>query len=210
MDLLELADKLWRGDLDVAGPPWPEHPGNEKAVNPFVPRGELVEIGQGTAFVNSFANVSAFETTEGLVCVDSGAPFSAADIHRMIRAWSPARLDTTIFSHGHIDHVLGMGPFEQDARDKGWAPPRVVAHENVPARFDRYKLTARYNSAINSRQFGVPVPWPTEYRYPDETYRDQVEIEVGASASSSIMRGARRTTTPGRGSPAGGLSARAI
>ncbi len=179
MDLLELADRLWSGDLDVAGPPSPEHPGNEKAVNPFVSRGELVEIGQGTAFVNSFANVSAFETTEGLVCVDSGAPFSAADIHRMIRAWSPARLDTTIFSHGHIDHVLGMGPFEQDARDQGWAPPRVVAHENVPARFDRYKLTAGYNSAINSRQFGVPVPWPTEYRYPDETYRDEVELEVG-------------------------------
>jgi glyoxylase-like metal-dependent hydrolase (beta-lactamase superfamily II) len=179
VDLLELADKLWSGDLEVAGPPSPEHPGSEKAVNPFVPRGELVEIGQGTAFVNSFANVSAFETTEGLVCVDSGAPFSAADIHRMIRAWSPARLDTTIFSHGHIDHVLGMGPFEQEARDKGWAPPRVVAHENVPARFDRYKLTAGYNSAINSRQFGVPVPWPTKYRYPDETYRDQVELEVG-------------------------------
>ena len=179
MDLLELADRLWSGDLDVAGPPSSEHPGNEKAVNPFVPRGELVEIGSGTAFVNSFANVSAFETTEGLVCVDSGASYSAADIHRMIRAWSPARLDTTIFSHGHIDHVLGVGPFEQDARDKGWTPPRVVAHENVPARFDRYKLTAGYNSAINSRQFGVPVPWPTEYRYPDETYRDQVELEVG-------------------------------
>lgn len=179
MDLLELADRLWSGDLDVAGAPSSEHPGNEEAVNPFVPRGELVEIGSGTAFVNSFANVSAFETTEGLVCVDSGASYSAADIHRMIRAWSPARLNTTIFSHGHIDHVLGVGPFEQDARDKGWTPPRVVAHENVPARFDRYKLTAGYNSAINSRQFGVPVPWPTEYRYPDETYRDQVELEVG-------------------------------
>ena len=179
MDLLELADRLWSGDLDVAGPPSPEHPGDQEAVNPFVPRGELVEVGQGTAFVSSFANVSAFETTEGLVCVDSGAPFSAAEIHRMIRAWSPARLHTTIFSHGHIDHVLGTGPFEGEARERGWAPPRVVAHENVAARFDRYKLTAGYNSAINSRQFGVPVDWPTDYRYPDETYRERVELEVG-------------------------------
>ncbi|HMA26609.1 MAG: alkyl sulfatase dimerization domain-containing protein [Solirubrobacterales bacterium] len=179
MDLLELADRLWSGDLDVAGPPSPEHPGDQEAVNPFVPRGELVEVGQGTAFVSSFANVSAFETTEGLVCVDSGAPFSAAEIHRMIRAWSPARLHTTIFSHGHIDHVLGTGPFEAEARERGWAPPRVVAHENVAARFDRYKLTAGYNSAINSRQFGVPVDWPTDYRYPDETYRERVELEVG-------------------------------
>lgn len=179
MDLLELADRLWSGDLDVAGPPSPEHPGDQEAVNPFVPRGELVEVGQGTAFVSSFANVSAFETTEGLVCVDSGAPFSAAEIHRMIRAWSPARLHTTIFSHGHIDHVLGTGPFEAEARERGWGPPRVVAHENVAARFDRYKLTAGYNSAINSRQFGVPVDWPTDYRYPDETYRERVALEVG-------------------------------
>src|SRR5512145_1758961 len=99
MDLLELADKLWNGDLEVAGPPSVEHPEGENAVNPFVPRGELVEIGEGTAFINSFANVSAFGTAEGLVCVDSGAAFSAAEIHRMIRAWSPARLDTTVFSH---------------------------------------------------------------------------------------------------------------
>jgi alkyl sulfatase BDS1-like metallo-beta-lactamase superfamily hydrolase len=179
VDLLEIADKLWRGELDVGEAPSPGRPGDEKAINPFVPRGELVEIGTGAAFVNSFANVSAFETDKGLVCVDSGAPFSAADIHRMIRTWSPARLDTTIFSHGHIDHVFGVHAFEQEARDRGWALPRVVAHENVPARFDRYKLTAGYNSAINSRQFGVHVPWPTEYRYPDETYRDEVELEVG-------------------------------
>jgi alkyl sulfatase BDS1-like metallo-beta-lactamase superfamily hydrolase len=179
VDVLEIADKLWRGELDVAEAPSPERPGDERAVNPFVPRGELVEIGKGVAFVNSFANVSAFETAKGLLCVDSGAPFSAPEIHRMIRAWSPDRLDTTIFSHGHIDHVLGVHTFEQEARDKGWALPRVVAHENVPARFDRYKLTAGYNSAINSRQFGVPVSWPTEYRYPDETYRDAVELEVG-------------------------------
>ena len=75
----------------------------------------------------------------------------------MIRAWSPARLDTTIFSHGHIDHVFGMGPFEQEASGPAGRRRRVVAHENVPARFDRYMLTAGYNSGINSRQFGVPV-----------------------------------------------------
>ena len=164
MDVLELADKLWRGELE--------------GENPFAPRGELVEISPGTAFVNSFANVSAFEVGDGLVCIDSGASFSAPEIHRMIREWSPARLDTTIFSHGHIDHVSGLEPFEQEAAERGWDPPQVVAHENVPARFDRYVLTAGYNAAINSRQFGVPVEWPTDYRYPDRTYRDTLELEV--------------------------------
>ncbi|MGA9372286.1 MAG: alkyl sulfatase dimerization domain-containing protein [Solirubrobacterales bacterium] len=179
MNLLEVADKLWRGELEVAGPPGAEGLDEEREANPFLPRGELVEIGTGTAFVSSFANVSAFETSEGLVCVDSGAAFSAPEVHRLIREWSAARLDTTIFSHGHIDHVFGVGQFEQEARERGWAPPRVIAHENVPLRFDRYKLTAGYNGAINSRQFGVEVDWPTEYRYPDETYRGTLDLEVG-------------------------------
>ena len=56
---------------------------------------------RGTAFVNSFANVSAFETAKGLVCVDSGAPFSAPDIHRMIRAWSPAARHHDLFPRPH-------------------------------------------------------------------------------------------------------------
>jgi alkyl sulfatase BDS1-like metallo-beta-lactamase superfamily hydrolase len=176
VDLVELSDKLWRGELEVSGD---EGPGEALAVNPFAPRGELVEVGRGSAFVSSFANISAFETPDGLVCVDSGASFSAPQIHAMIRGWSQAPLHTTIFSHGHIDHVFGVGVFEEEAREKGWPAPRVVAHEAVPARFDRYVLTAGYNGAINSRQFGVEVSWPTDYRYPDMTYRDTLDLEVG-------------------------------
>jgi glyoxylase-like metal-dependent hydrolase (beta-lactamase superfamily II) len=178
MDVVELSDKLWRGELEAPGSPSSEDPGGDHGENPFAPRNELVEVGEGTAFVNSFANVSAFDTGESLVCVDSGASFSAPEIHRMIREWSQSRLDTTIFSHGHIDHVFGVGLFEAEAAERGWDPPTVVAHENVPARFDRYVLTAGYNAAINSRQFGTPVEWPTEYRYPDRTYRDTLELEV--------------------------------
>jgi alkyl sulfatase BDS1-like metallo-beta-lactamase superfamily hydrolase len=60
---------------------------------------------------------------------------------------------------------------------------RVVAHEALPARFDRYKRTAGYNGTINARQFSAPgLRWPTEYRYPDETYRDSLALEVGGVA----------------------------
>ena len=60
------------------------------------------------------------------------------------------------------------------------APARVVAHENVPLRFDRYTLTAGYNGTINARQFQLEeLAFPTEFRYPDETYRDELTLEVG-------------------------------
>ena len=56
----------------------------------------------------------------------------------------------------------------------------VVAHEALPARFDRYILTAGYNGIINRRQFNIEsLEWPTEYRYPDRTYRDHLDLEVG-------------------------------
>ena len=73
-----------------------------------------------------------------------------------------------------------MRLFEAEARDAGVAAPRVVAHEDVPARFDRYRLTAGYNAAINARQFRVPgLAWPTDYRYPDVTYRARLDLDVG-------------------------------
>jgi alkyl sulfatase BDS1-like metallo-beta-lactamase superfamily hydrolase len=60
------------------------------------------------------------------------------------------------------------------------SPVRVVAHEGVPERFVRYKLTAGYNAWINRRQFGTPdLEWPTDYRYPDQTYRASMELEIG-------------------------------
>ena len=66
------------------------------------------------------------------------------------------------------------GLFEEEAAASGWPPPRVVAHEHLPRRFDRYVLTAGYNQVINRRQFGVDtLVWPTQYRYPDETYVDE-------------------------------------
>ncbi len=43
-------------------------------------------------------------------------------------------------------------------------------------------MTAGYNEVINQRQFGVPgLRWPTEYRYPDRTYRDELRLDVGGT-----------------------------
>jgi alkyl sulfatase BDS1-like metallo-beta-lactamase superfamily hydrolase len=167
--VLELADRLWTGEADIA-----EH-------HPVGYFGELTEVPGGAAFLPGFANVSAFETSEGLVMFDSGSFATAQMVHEAIRGWSEACLHTVVFTHGHVDHVFGLPLWEAEAVEKGWIPPRVVAHENMPARFDRYKLTAGYNAAINRRQFQIDdLTWPVDYRYPDRTYRDHDEFEVGA------------------------------
>ena len=158
MDVLELAERLWRGEASTA-----QH-------HPVVFGGELCEITDGVAFVPSFANCVAVASDDGLLLVDTGSPLTAGTIFSQVRSWNASALNTAVFSHGHIDHVFGVGAFEEEASEKGWRAPRVLAHEHLPARFDRYVLTAGYNEVINRRQFGVDnLVWPREYRYPDET-----------------------------------------
>ena len=112
--------------------------------------------------------------------VDVGSPFLSGEVHRTLRAWSAEPLHTAVYSHGHIDHVFGVHRFQADAEANGWPAPRVVAHEAVAARFDRYIATAGYNAVVNRRQFGIDdLEWPTRYRYPDVTFRDGLDLDVG-------------------------------
>ncbi len=170
-DVLTTADKLWRGEIDIAS----LHP-----VGGYL--GGLAEPTPDVAFVPSFANVSAFSTEDGLVLVDTGSTFVASAVHRQLRQWSAGRLNTAVYSHGHVDHVFGVPVWEAEAAEQGWPAPVVVAHEALPARFDRYVATAGYNEIINQRQFGAPgFRWPTDYRYPDTTYRLRLDLEVGGT-----------------------------
>ncbi len=169
MNAVDLADRLWRGETSTT-----EH-------HPVIVSGDLVEIVDGVAFIPSFANASVITTDDGLLMVDTGSAITASRIHEQVRAWTSQPLHTAVFSHGHIDHVFGVGPFEEEASREGWRAPHVVAHEHVAARFDRYILTAGYNQVINRRQFAVrELEWPTEYRYPDETYLHEHEFAVGS------------------------------
>ncbi len=171
MDIVELADRLWRGEASTA-----QH-------HPVVFTSELVEVTDGVAFLPAFANCTALRTEDGLVMVDTGSPLSAHAVHTQIRAWSRSPLHTAIFSHGHIDHVFGVGAFDEENEAAQRQRVRVLAHEHLPARFERYVLTAGYNEVVNRRQFGVDnLIWPREYRFPDETYRDEHHVEVGGLA----------------------------
>ena len=161
-DALALSESLLEGEI------------SPDDVRPFSFSGDLVEVTDGVAFIPSFANVTAIEAGGELVLIDTGSPFTADSIHEQVRAWSRVPVSTAIYTHGHIDHVFGVGPFEAEG------PVRVIAHENVPARFDRYRQTAGYNGEINRRQFRLEaLEWPTDYRYPDETYRDELPMDIG-------------------------------
>lgn len=167
-DLLERAERMWLGKAR----------GDDGS--PLSGAMELAEVAAGTAFLSGFGNVSAFRTPEGLVLVDTGSERLAPKLLASLRGWTGDPVHTVVYSHGHIDHVMGIFGLDQEAASSGHPAPRVVAHENVPARFDRYRLMVGYNTIVDRRQsLGPTLEWPTEYRQPDQTYSVSTSFDVG-------------------------------
>jgi glyoxylase-like metal-dependent hydrolase (beta-lactamase superfamily II) len=162
-DLLGFAEQMWNG----------------AEVHPFGASGHI-EIDDDTLFIASFANVCVLRTGGGLLVIDAGGPLTAANDLTVLRGWSDEPVGTIVLTHGHIDHVHGLAGFDRDAEERSYPRPHVIAHADVPARFERYRMTAGYNAEINRRQFQIEdLSWPTDYREPDETYLDRLEIELG-------------------------------
>jgi alkyl sulfatase BDS1-like metallo-beta-lactamase superfamily hydrolase len=142
--------------------------------------GGPIEVAPRTWFASQFSGLTAFETDAGVVLVDSGTAQLGNSLRQKIRQCTAARLHTVIYTHGHVDHAFGLRSWLDEAEQRGDAPPRVIAHEAVLQRFERYRRTSGYNSAINQRQFGLPIDFAQlVYRPPDTTFDDALRIDVG-------------------------------
>ena len=170
-EVLDLAERAWRGELEGTQ----VHPGTALV--------GLEELAPGLAFMSAFSNAAVIATGDGLVMVDTSSAFHASQFFAGVRGWSPERVHTAVYTHGHVDHVFGLAPFEEEARTRGWSATTVVAHRACPARFDRYKLTNGYNGIINQRQFGFQRPYfPSDFRYPDRTVEAGESLSIGGVA----------------------------
>ena len=170
---------------------------------------ELSEVADGIAMVESFSHCVAMRTDEGLTCFDASGVHTGQAVRDALRAWSTDRVSHLFYTHGHADHVGGSTFFRDDS-------PRVVGHENVTRRLDRYDYTNNWNLIINTRQFGgvsgdlnlsigdsgggVAVQANTNARRflpastmrPDETFHEHHEVSIGGEPVE--MRHARGET----------------
>jgi alkyl sulfatase BDS1-like metallo-beta-lactamase superfamily hydrolase len=171
-DIRALADQLWRGEIDTTS----HHP-----IAFQVREGE--EIADGVLFYKGIASANTVDTGAGLVMLDTGSRADTEPLHQAVRRWRPrAPLTAAVFSHHHVDHIFGVGPFEREATERAWPAPRVYAHALVRANFDRYRKTLGWNTAINVRQFQYMTErfrWPDTYRYPDVELHDRLTFTAG-------------------------------
>jgi len=145
------------------------------------------EVAEDTYYHSYFSSVTAFDTDEGLVLVDTAVEQASPGVAEDLRAVTDTPVHTAIYTHGHLDHAYGLEHFLTEDQDD----PRVLAHENVPARFERYARTAGHNEAVNARQFGGTVDATgdltddsgSRFRVPDYpptvTYEEGITLSVG-------------------------------
>ncbi len=119
-------------------------------------------------------NAVLFETDEGLVLVDTGMAPAGPAILAAIRELSDARLHTIVYTHGHVDHAYGTW-----ALTEAGETPEIVAHEALPARFERYiRLRGSLAKYMSQPLESLPktrddLVWPTR------TFRDELELTIG-------------------------------
>ncbi|MEQ8841770.1 MAG: alkyl sulfatase dimerization domain-containing protein [Acidimicrobiales bacterium] len=121
---------------------------------------ELSEVAEGLSVVEAFSHIWSIDTGDGLVLVDASGSLSGTRCIDAIRDWRRDRVHTIVYTHGHADHVGGSPAILADAAARGHEAPAVAAHTAVHDRFARYRETAGWNLAINSRQFGGTKPDP--------------------------------------------------
>jgi alkyl sulfatase BDS1-like metallo-beta-lactamase superfamily hydrolase len=161
--LRQLSDELLSGHTNI------------DAMQPMAPRFLAEAIAAGAYFVSSFANVTAFDTDDGLVLVDTGSFLLAEPTRKRLREQTKRRVHTAIWTHGHVDHCFGVDLYERESGKR----VHVVAHEAVARRHERYKLTRGWNQRVNERQFNTTAQFPDQFRAADQTFTDRLDVTVG-------------------------------
>jgi glyoxylase-like metal-dependent hydrolase (beta-lactamase superfamily II) len=163
MSLRELSAGLLNGTIAI------------DTAQPMSPRFVAEEVASRVFFASSFANVTAFDTDDGLVLVDTGSFVLAEETRVALRTATDAPASTAVWTHGHVDHCFGVELYEKESGRR----VHVIAHEAVARRFERYRLTHGWNVAINERQFRTRAGFPSEFRAPDETFATTKTLVAG-------------------------------
>ena len=141
-------------------------------------------VTENVFFLPALGNCAAFICDDRLLLVDTTPRWSAPRVIEDLRAnHSQAPVAAIVYTHGHIDHTTGARAFLADAESRGHPRPRIIAHRDLPVRFDRYRLLGPQNDFINRVQFNLPEtvrPYSTAtWVYPDDVYSEALTITVG-------------------------------
>ena len=110
------------------------------------------------------------QTTDGVVLIDT---LLARGWAKKVRERIKDKIKYIIYTHGHLDHVLGANVLMDDN-------PEVIASKYLPNRLDKYQMLAPYKARKDAQQFGFPEVVPKlDVIYPTKTFLGDMTISLG-------------------------------
>jgi len=136
----------------------------------------------GVHVLGGLGNSTAIETDQGFVLIDAGLNEAMAESFlQAMKGIKAAPVHTIIYSHGHGGYNTAAWYYLQKAKENGDPPPQIVAHENLPVRYQRYNQTWQLQSYLAQIQFRIPpgVRKQPVYTYPTVTFKDKLRLTIG-------------------------------
>jgi len=115
-------------------------------------------LAEGVHVVGGMGNALSIETGNGIVQIDTGPNSAhARKMLRNLRELSEAPVHAIAYSHGHLGYNNAVTTWLGDAAERGDAPPRVIAQQNLLRRWKRYRETEGLQQFFVELQFRLPV-----------------------------------------------------
>jgi alkyl sulfatase BDS1-like metallo-beta-lactamase superfamily hydrolase len=154
-------------------------------------QGELAgsQIGSGLWILPGQGNALAARTDEGLILIDAGNRNVQPAMERYLRAQTQDRVSAIVYTHGHQQYNASIPLWLEHNASREEPPPRLIAHENILARYKRYRETAELQARAWKVQFPSREERPLadylsdvegDNHDPSETFSDQMVV-VGGS-----------------------------
>ena len=137
-------------------------------------------LADGVHVLGGMGNALSIETGVGVVQIDTGA--SAGEARKMLKALreiTDAPVHAIVYSHGHLGYNNAVNTWLADSADRGEPAPRVIAHENLVRRWNRYRETEGLQQFFVELQFRLPVGamnQALELNMPRETFQTALRL----------------------------------
>ena len=131
--------------------------------------------GRGTWLLRMpWVNVAVFETSAGLVLIDSGYAPAGPALRDALRKLSPKRVHTIVYTHHHIDHMLGAWALLEAGEH-----PEIISTAELPEEVDRDLRAAELTQRYNNQPPDETPHTRAELPMPTRTFHARLELRIG-------------------------------
>ncbi len=137
------------------------------------------EVTHGIHILPGQGNCLSVDVGDGIVLVDSGpgGPVTRSMIDAL-RELSDKPVEAICYSHGHAGYNAGISKWVAHNEERGDPRPRLIAHQNLEARYARYRATNGLQQKLNQMQFPMfPVPIDPVLPDPTESFSESMTIK---------------------------------